>query len=276
MNGLKFLRIRCNYSLSELSEAIGVSRQMLNAWENGKKPICAQRKKQLSEFFGIDEKYFNDISESEKEELLCKAMYEYIENGTEKYKYKFKDSDKDNPKPCFPNERTITKSEELKNLQRRQKDLLNEIDRCTNGKKASSISNQMGCLNRGIKVYELCNETYNLCFSAPSRYKIMYFRTMVEVLTGLNLSFNPDSSSSEIPDSFDKEFIEDIRDFISKRIEYKKEATNKACMEFDRERRESGDLVPGKPLSPEEIIKEAEEEVVRLRESGYTYSEIRF
>ncbi len=44
MNGLKIIRIQCNYSVSELAEEIGVSRQMISAWENGKKSIPANRK----------------------------------------------------------------------------------------------------------------------------------------------------------------------------------------------------------------------------------------
>lgn len=39
MNGLKIIRIQCNYSVGELAAEIGVSRQMISAWENGKKSI---------------------------------------------------------------------------------------------------------------------------------------------------------------------------------------------------------------------------------------------
>lgn len=51
MNGLKYIRTRCNLSLNDLAETIGVSRQALSAWENEKKDIPEQRKQQLSEFF---------------------------------------------------------------------------------------------------------------------------------------------------------------------------------------------------------------------------------
>lgn len=51
MNGLKYIRTRCNISLSELAEIIGVTRQALNSWENGKKDIPEQRREQLASFF---------------------------------------------------------------------------------------------------------------------------------------------------------------------------------------------------------------------------------
>ena len=50
MNGLKYIRTRCNISLSELAEIIGVTRQALNSWENGKKDIPEQRREQLASF----------------------------------------------------------------------------------------------------------------------------------------------------------------------------------------------------------------------------------
>lgn len=37
MNGLKYIRTQCNFSLSELAERLDVSRQIISAWENGKK-----------------------------------------------------------------------------------------------------------------------------------------------------------------------------------------------------------------------------------------------
>lgn len=57
MNGLKFIRTRCNISLSELADVLSVSRQQISAWENGVKPISHKRLSQLSKYFGVDEKY---------------------------------------------------------------------------------------------------------------------------------------------------------------------------------------------------------------------------
>ena len=68
MNGLKYIRTRCNLSLSELADMIGVSRQALSSWENGKKDIPEQRSDQLAEFFGIGKEYFGEISEKEKQD----------------------------------------------------------------------------------------------------------------------------------------------------------------------------------------------------------------
>ena len=50
MNGLKFIRTQSNISLSNLAMALGVSRQMVSAWENDKKELL---KRGWSSYLGI-------------------------------------------------------------------------------------------------------------------------------------------------------------------------------------------------------------------------------
>ncbi|MDD3137745.1 MAG: helix-turn-helix transcriptional regulator [Lachnospiraceae bacterium] len=81
MNGLKYIRTRCNLFLNSLASTMGITRQALSMWENGKKEIPEQRKEQLAHFFGIEKAYFGEITELEKKVLLEKAMFRYKENG---------------------------------------------------------------------------------------------------------------------------------------------------------------------------------------------------
>ena len=81
MNGLKYIRTRCNLSLSELADMVGVSRQALSSWENGRKDIPEQRLEQLAEFFGVNRKFLGEISDEMKNTLINKAMFRYDENG---------------------------------------------------------------------------------------------------------------------------------------------------------------------------------------------------
>ena len=41
MNGLTYIRTRCNISQSELADILQVSKQAISMWENGKKEISA-------------------------------------------------------------------------------------------------------------------------------------------------------------------------------------------------------------------------------------------
>ena len=53
MNRLKFIRTQCNLSLNNVAQTLNVSRQIVSAWENGKKDIPKERKEQLVNYFGI-------------------------------------------------------------------------------------------------------------------------------------------------------------------------------------------------------------------------------
>lgn len=88
MNGLRWLRIRCNLSTSELADQLGVTRQAVCSWESGKKAIPEKRKNQMAAFFGIDRTYFDDIDEEKRNELIQKAMYFYQKDGKEIYLYR--------------------------------------------------------------------------------------------------------------------------------------------------------------------------------------------
>lgn len=41
MNGLRFIRIQCNYLIGELADKLGVSRQLVSSWE--KRCSCMKR-----------------------------------------------------------------------------------------------------------------------------------------------------------------------------------------------------------------------------------------
>lgn len=88
MNGLNYIRRRCNITIQELADVLGVTRQMVSAWEHGKKEIPAKRKENLAEFFGIPEDYFEEISEEEKQFLVSKAMFQHELKGKIIYLYR--------------------------------------------------------------------------------------------------------------------------------------------------------------------------------------------
>ena len=93
MNGLKFIRTQCNISLSNLAMELGVSRQMVSAWENDKKELPQKRVEQLSQYFGLEEKYFGEIDDVQKQEILDKAMFRWGKPEEEYYLYRCNSSD---------------------------------------------------------------------------------------------------------------------------------------------------------------------------------------
>ena len=63
MNGLSFIRRRCNLSQGQLAAKLGVTRQAINLWENRREPLPEARKEQLGRFFGLDPELFDEIKD---------------------------------------------------------------------------------------------------------------------------------------------------------------------------------------------------------------------
>ena len=161
MNGLRYIRIRCNLTMGELANELGITRQALSMWENGKKKIPVQRKEQLVQFFGVDACYLEEITEEEKNYLLGKAMFRYVENGKETYRYKPRDgvTDLHDTIICFPEDKDISLNEEYARVLFRKEATINKIEDIIKWKNiVGSIRSEMSCINRGCNIYDMLNE----------------------------------------------------------------------------------------------------------------------
>lgn len=91
-------------------------------WETEKKEIPQKRQEQLSQFFGIDIKFFGNITEQEKQELLEKAMFRYEVNGKETYRFSpSKDNDKPYVEVCFLEDHEVSYDEMYVQAQKKEK-----------------------------------------------------------------------------------------------------------------------------------------------------------
>lgn len=192
MNGLKYIRTRCNISLSELAEIIGVTRQALNSWENGKKDIPEQRREQLASFFGVEKEYFGEISEEKKKYLLEKAMFRYDDHGKETYRYKIPDGveKSDQVEMCFIGDREISLDEEYILAQRKKQEVLEKIaDIIKWTDHAGSIESQVVCINRGCMVYGMINSMMDEMRGMRPYLKMPFFYELVDVWKAMLLAY---------------------------------------------------------------------------------------
>lgn len=159
MNGLTYIRRQCNLSLSELADTLGVSRQAISSWENGRKSIPGKRKKQLAEFFGVDEKYFGDIGDEEKIELLKKAMYRWDGIGKEAFLYREAIPTSPEGKKVreihFSKDLTYTLDEEFADARKRRNILVEKIGVSIDwsDKTELKIRDYIVAINRGCALY---------------------------------------------------------------------------------------------------------------------------
>ena len=156
MNGLKLIRAKCNVSLSQLADILDVSRQQVSAWENGRKMIPEKRLKQLSEYFGIDAKYFSEISEEDKDFIESKDLYRRCDSEKECYCF-FKQAEikgQFNGPYSFPDFKESL-DQELIQAKKRKKESLKNIENVMDYfGKSSKIGEKIAAINRGCKVYD--------------------------------------------------------------------------------------------------------------------------
>lgn len=195
MNGLKYIRTRCNLSLNELAEMIGVTRQALSAWENGRKDIPQMRKKQLEDFLGIDACYFGEITEKEREYLQQKALFRYDENGKEYYRYKMPEVGNGPAGVAvhFMKDSDESLDEEYAKAQRRKQAALDHIDDIIKWTKhAGTMEGQTMCINRGCRVYEMINQLMEAVRGNAYRghMRMPFFYEMVNVWKAMLLAFD--------------------------------------------------------------------------------------
>ncbi len=88
MNGIKCIRERCNISMSELADRIGVTRQTISLWEKGtRRPSLATRNR-LCEFFGLPARFFSEITEQDLGEIDEMKIYRHKTETSEFFTFR--------------------------------------------------------------------------------------------------------------------------------------------------------------------------------------------
>lgn len=279
MNGLKYIRNRCNLSLNELAEAIGVTRQALSSWETEKKPIPAQRKKQLSIYFGIDEDYFGEISEDKKKDLLEKAMFRYVDNGKESYRYKPHNKDSlQGECICFPGDSTDTLDEKFVAAQKRKQTTLEKADEIIRYyDKGGDITSQITNYNRGCNIYDSINILMDGMQQQSIINRMMYYQEIYSVIEALLLAHGY-KNKQEIEEEYlpmkntsydETRYIFSLANIITEHWILKENEIEQIDSDFQKHKAEdslSSASITQTP-SPDEQIAHAEEENRKFWES---------
>ena len=87
MNGIKCIRERCNLSMSELADRIGVTRQTISLWEKGVRNPSPARQTALSKFFGLPGHFFGEIHEKDLEVVDSMKIYRHKTETSEFYTF---------------------------------------------------------------------------------------------------------------------------------------------------------------------------------------------
>lgn len=190
MSGLKIIRIRGNLSINEIADILGVSRQLVSAWENGRKTISKRRSKQLSEFFGVDECFFGEITEEQKQQLDEKAMFLFRYHDKDIFKYKPEENIEDISRVLvyFRRNDETSLSEEYNKLKKQQEDTIERIDTFI-GKKLGHMESEMMRITNYTKIYGDFAGLIESIDEQKSHLKVPYRFEIIDVLDAVRLAF---------------------------------------------------------------------------------------
>lgn len=237
MNGLRLIRKRCNFSLSELAEVLSVSRQQISAWENGKKSIPAARLAQLSEYFGIDENYFLEISEEDRASILAKALY--LRQDWEKEVYSFRQPTeksvgfRDRPiYYCSDSEESL--DAQLARAKNMEKETLEGVQEALGYfGKPTIIADEISAIDRGCKVYDALTRYLRQMVNTAPGTSVLYYNMARNVLFALlvaNGLMGKEELEAEFRDRIGSPLYDDM-DWINAQAEiFKKQYTDKVTL----------------------------------------------
>ncbi|MGN0180369.1 MAG: helix-turn-helix transcriptional regulator [Monoglobaceae bacterium] len=233
MNGLKYIRTRCNYSQRALAEVLGVSRQAVNMWENSKKIPSKERKKDLCLIFGIDNPdYLGELTDELLQKLKELPVYKIHFEGdserfafkpieSEDFRYQCKYSTKYIDEQLSLDEKCTLKRLELKTL-------LDDINNyAIEGNIKNSFNNLSG-MNRALQIFGRALDAAKEARNKHPEYVMVYYYTIIAVLDAVNISFGNINESDVLNQNiieeqktwYDyREFSVDLSKFITNHID---------------------------------------------------------
>lgn len=194
MNGLKYIRTRCNYSQRALAEAIGVSRQSINMWENAIKFPSKEHKEDLCAFFGLeDAEAFGTLTPEQYEALQARPVYKRVtEDDSERFSFRCGDAPDHSYKighPPFFDAEELSLDDKCTLARAELKSVMGEFaEYAAVVSKKNSLDNLFGTnrvLGVLVPVLDLLKESNR---KRPG-FCMIYYKTLLAVLDAMGISF---------------------------------------------------------------------------------------
>jgi len=190
MNGLKFIRIRCNYSQAALAKQLNVSRQAINMWESSKKSLSDSRKKELKEFFGLDnDNWFGEINDETIKVIrnlplyrVCGETSEHFHFSpiNEPYKLHFSNDEENNL--ILLDDKCTLKRHELKKT-------IEEIQEYSENCGLKNSYDRISRLNTTNRVLSGMFDALKSIDSKKAGKRMIYIYTLFSIIEAINIAF---------------------------------------------------------------------------------------
>ncbi len=192
MTGLKFIRRRCNYTLSDFANELGVSRQILSEWENNSKPIPKSRKEQISLKLGISEDLLGEINNEQKDIIINKAMFKDADKEVYSYIPPYENEYGEHEKftAYFMKEDFEPNVEKYAKAKKARNDMLSSLNEAFHGKDYTTQKDKTTAYNRDIRLFSLFLECYNAIWSRNTTEKMDAYHALENVLLATSSALN--------------------------------------------------------------------------------------
>ena len=172
MIGLRYIRTKCDLSLSDLAKKLHVSRQMVSAWENERKDIPENRLQELSEIFGIEKKYLGVITDEMKDEIESRPVYLVYESPEPEYRF---DDANGGQEALWPVSIYQSLTEKYIETKKKRQDLLDTISRdLTFEEYHKYIYDEISMIENMSFFYECTHKIISLYQDKYRNYRVVY------------------------------------------------------------------------------------------------------
>lgn len=147
INGLKYIRTRCNYSQHELAEILDVTDAMISKWENDNKVISEERQEELAVLLGVPTSFLGQISEKQIEFINDLPMIRQDRKGKEHYRIDMSDDIRDGIWRHYFGKTERSLSDDYNQAKKLKKDTLEEIAETIGGDNTDRFGGIRGAIN---------------------------------------------------------------------------------------------------------------------------------
>ena len=231
MNGLKYIRTRCNYSQRALAEKLGVSRQAVNMWENSKKIMSEQHREAVCELLGIDNpEFLNELTPEMYNKISGMPIFRLPTSEGNSERFSLRQLNQDGRGMCFlkPKLSPISLDDELTLKRMELKTIFESILDFTLENKTKNSYDNLHLLNMALKIF---GDTFDLWKEARIKFPefvMVYVHTIFSILEATSISFGliekADLLDKEpltmIPELYDyRNFSIELAEFITQHLD---------------------------------------------------------
>ena len=235
INGLKYLRTRCNYSQHELAEILDVTDAMISKWENDNKVISEERQEELAYLLGVPTSFLGQISEKQIEFINNLPMIRQDRKVKEHYRIDMSDDIRDGIWRHYFGKTERSLSDDYNQAKKLKKDTLEEIAETIGGDNTDRFGGIRGAINeieKGCKRYSFMTRFLRHKNTVDRGLKAPYMFELLDVFYALELAFNMRPETEEEIERFtrirglrmiDEEYVRKLAIMIKEHWDLQKE-----------------------------------------------------